>query len=558
MAAARRPHAAPRADAGLRGVRRPRHPRRSSATATATSSRTSSACPGLAARGDRALLRARGCCMNVIASMDLQRPAGALGGAAARGLQGSDVTGSFFREEVSDESQSKSITIWTFAITSVALFMVTLDNLVVTTALPVIREDLHASPREPRVDGQRLHAHLRGPAPDRARRSATASGGGACSRSGSPSSPSPPPPPRSRRRCARSIAARAVQGVGGAIVTPLTLTILVRGSAGGAPRRSRSAPGAGSAASPSRSARSSAARSSAASRGTGSSGSTSRSGSCSIPLALLRLDETHGPDGEARPARPRPRRAPACSGSSGASCAGTASRLERARRSSARSSPARVLVALFVALGAARAGADAADALLPQPHVRARERRVALHVLRDVRLDLPARAVLPDRAGLLAAQARACASSRGRRCRSSSRRSPARSPTASAAQRLMGTGPRAAGDRARAGSRRSRRRRSPYIELVAPFVLSGIGMALFFAPVANVVLSVGAAGGGGPGVGREQRDPRARRRVRRRGPRVGLRRTTAATRAASVRRRHACRRSGSARPSSPSAPSRRS
>src|SRR6267154_1504665 len=34
--------------------------------------------------------------------------------------------------------------LWTFAITSVALFMVTLDNLVVTTALPVIRRDLHA------------------------------------------------------------------------------------------------------------------------------------------------------------------------------------------------------------------------------------------------------------------------------------------------------------------------------------------------------------------------------------------------------------------------------
>jgi MFS family permease len=29
----------------------------------------------------------------------------------------------------------------------------------------------------------------------------------------------------------------------------------------------------------------------------------------------------------------------------------------------------------------------------------------------------------------------------------------------------------------------------PYAELVAPFVLSGIGMGLFFAPVANVVLS---------------------------------------------------------------------
>src|ERR687886_1294457 len=34
---------------------------------------------------------------------------------------------------------------WTFAITSIALFMATLDNLVVTTALPVIRTDLHAS-----------------------------------------------------------------------------------------------------------------------------------------------------------------------------------------------------------------------------------------------------------------------------------------------------------------------------------------------------------------------------------------------------------------------------
>src|SRR5438552_14418517 len=34
---------------------------------------------------------------------------------------------------------------WTFVITSIALFMATLDNLVVTTALPVIRKDLHAS-----------------------------------------------------------------------------------------------------------------------------------------------------------------------------------------------------------------------------------------------------------------------------------------------------------------------------------------------------------------------------------------------------------------------------
>jgi MFS family permease len=36
-------------------------------------------------------------------------------------------------------------TFWTFLITSIGLVMVTLDNLVVTTAIPVIRKDLHAS-----------------------------------------------------------------------------------------------------------------------------------------------------------------------------------------------------------------------------------------------------------------------------------------------------------------------------------------------------------------------------------------------------------------------------
>jgi len=41
--------------------------------------------------------------------------------------------------------QSSSSMLWTFGITSVALFMVTLDNLVVTSALPVIRHNLHAS-----------------------------------------------------------------------------------------------------------------------------------------------------------------------------------------------------------------------------------------------------------------------------------------------------------------------------------------------------------------------------------------------------------------------------
>jgi EmrB/QacA subfamily drug resistance transporter len=40
---------------------------------------------------------------------------------------------------------ARSRTVWTFAITSAALFMASLDNLVVTTALPSIRAHLHAS-----------------------------------------------------------------------------------------------------------------------------------------------------------------------------------------------------------------------------------------------------------------------------------------------------------------------------------------------------------------------------------------------------------------------------
>src|SRR5690242_10886608 len=42
-------------------------------------------------------------------------------------------------------NQTGKMPIWTLAITSLALFMVSLDNLVVSTALPVIRRQLHAS-----------------------------------------------------------------------------------------------------------------------------------------------------------------------------------------------------------------------------------------------------------------------------------------------------------------------------------------------------------------------------------------------------------------------------
>src|SRR4051812_50223210 len=45
----------------------------------------------------------------------------------------------------STHTSDRARMLWAFAITSIALFMTTLDNLVVTTALPVIRRDLHAS-----------------------------------------------------------------------------------------------------------------------------------------------------------------------------------------------------------------------------------------------------------------------------------------------------------------------------------------------------------------------------------------------------------------------------
>src|SRR2546423_10196702 len=118
---------------------------------------------------------------------------------------------------------------WTLGITSLALFMVSLDNLVVTTALPVIRRNLHASisQLEWTVNAYTLTFAV-----------LLLTGAALGDRFG-------------RRRlfafglllftgasAAAALAttanqldiARAVQGVGGAIVAPLTLTIL---SAGG-------------------------------------------------------------------------------------------------------------------------------------------------------------------------------------------------------------------------------------------------------------------------------------------------------------------------------------
>jgi EmrB/QacA subfamily drug resistance transporter len=115
--------------------------------------------------------------------------------------------------------------LWTLAITSVAVFMVTLDNLVVTTAIPVIRQDLHAglSGLQWTVNAYTLTFAvllLTGAAlGDRfGRRRLLATGVAifTAASAGAALAPS----------IVALDVARALQGVGAAIVLPLTLTVL--------------------------------------------------------------------------------------------------------------------------------------------------------------------------------------------------------------------------------------------------------------------------------------------------------------------------------------------
>src|SRR6188474_1373641 len=120
---------------------------------------------------------------------------------------------------------SRSNTLWTFAITSVALFMVTLDNLVVTSALPVIRRNLHASltQLEWTVNAYTLAFAvllLTGAAlGDRfGRRLMFSVGLGIFTIASAAAALAP--------TTGALVAARAAQGAGAAIVMPLTLTLL--------------------------------------------------------------------------------------------------------------------------------------------------------------------------------------------------------------------------------------------------------------------------------------------------------------------------------------------
>jgi hypothetical protein len=277
-------------------------------------------------------------------------------------------------------------TLWTFVITSIALVMVTLDNLVVTTALPVIRHDLHATLQglEWTVNAYTLTFAvllLTGAAlGDRfGRRRLFVLGLGIFTAASAFAALAP------------SIdalnLARALQGVGGAIVMPLTLTLLsaavpaerrARARCVGRDRRARD-------------------RARPARRGRGCPGHL-----LAMDLLAQRPDRAPPdparvapPRGEprlqfeARPpgARPRERR-PA------RHRVGARTR-ERSRlgqpgdpRLAARRRPPRRDLR---PLGAAHRHSDAPDGVLPQPDVLAGERRLAVHVLRDVRLDLPAK-----------------------------------------------------------------------------------------------------------------------------------------------------------------------
>ena len=124
-----------------------------------------------------------------------------------------------------DKTGSRARTLWTLAITSVGLFMVVLDNLVVSTALPVIRVDLGASIEELEwtVNAYTLTFAvflLTGAAlGDRFGRRRMFAIGIALFTVASAAAALAP-------SMDALIAARAAQGLGGALVMPLTLTIL--------------------------------------------------------------------------------------------------------------------------------------------------------------------------------------------------------------------------------------------------------------------------------------------------------------------------------------------
>src|SRR5215475_10229724 len=288
-------------------------------------------------------------------------------------------------------------TAWTFAITSAALFMASLDNLVVTTALPSIRDHLHAS-----LEGLQwtVNAYtltfavllLTGATLGEryGRRRLFVIGLGIFTAGSAAAALAP--------GIGTLIAARAVQGVGAAILVPLTLTLLsgaARAGPGCLGRGRRAGHRYWPAGRRGRGRRRVLAVDLLAERShrhraaAGRLGAADREPRIRVPAGPARRDP-----GERGTARHRARRG-----------ARQRPRLDQPDRVAAGRGrrPARGGVP---GLGDAGPRANAPAAAVPQPRVHRDQRGLAADVLRDVRLDLLAGAVPAGRPGLQPARGR--------------------------------------------------------------------------------------------------------------------------------------------------------
>ena len=292
---------------------------------------------------------------------------------------------------------------WTFAVVSTALFMVVLDNLVVTTALPSIRADLGATIESLQwtVNAYTLSFAvllLTGAAlGDRFGRKRMFAIGVSLFTVASAAAALAP-------TTAALIAARAVQGAGAAAVLPLTLTLLSEAFPAG---RRGLVLGLWSGIS-----------GLAVAIGPLVGGAVVDGiswhwifwinvpiGIALVPLARALPDREPRPGAAPRPARPRRSAASACSASSTGSCAATSSAGTSTEIVASLIAGA-VLVAAFVAWEL-----RAPHPMLPMRFFRSRSFAAAngvgfVDVLRRVRLDLPAGAVPAGHAGPLPAGGR--------------------------------------------------------------------------------------------------------------------------------------------------------
>ena len=385
---------------------------------------------------------------------------------------------------MSQQTARRGGAVWALVITSVAGFMAALDNLVVTTALPSIRKDLGGAldDLEWTVSAYTLTFAVLlmfGAAlGDRFGRrrlflvGLTVFTGASAAAAMAPGIDS-------------LIAARAVQGVGAAIMMPLTLTLLT--AAVPAARRGMAYGIWG------------AVNGLAVATGPLIGGSLTEHvswhwifwlnvplGLALLPLARLRLAESYGTGARLD--------VPGTLLASGG-LFGIVYALVRAPRRRLDQRPVVLtglfaggaLLAAFVAARQPRQEPDAADAALPLPRLRRDQRGQPADVPRDVRLDLPAQPVHAGRPRLLAHRGGPADAALDRHAdaRRADRRLPLR-PDRRPPGRRHGPLPPGRGPRL---LRLVVAADASYAAQLPALIISGIGMALYFAPASNLVMS---------------------------------------------------------------------